>query len=252
MFHKKIIILSTASLLLLTGFLNGCKNNAASSAAVSGSSASSTSSLSETENSVSPTPELSKSEKDDITTPELSKSEKDDIAAPVSSQSGQSDSASENERKIEGYVLREEGDIMYLDTVNAGARTYRDEGKDRAVAFDISSAQIDVPDNIRSAISVTVTYQVKDGKNIVSAVTSDGIELEPEYFSETDYEYCITGTIQTDDDSTLTLKDTEENVYSFKRSEIAGLDSSFLPGDFVAIHYKGEIHSPREVSITHM
>lgn len=239
MFHKKIIILSTASLLLLTGLLNGCKNKVPSSATVSGSSASSTSSLSETENSVSPTPELSKSEKDDI-------------AAPVSSQSGQSDSAPENERKIEGYVLREEGDIIYLDTVNAGARTYRDEGKDRAVAFDISNAQIDVPDNIRSAISVTITYQVKDGKNIVSTVTSDGIELEPEYFSEIDYEYCITGTIQTDDDSTLTLKDKEENIYSFKRSEIAGLDSSFLPGDFVAISYKGDIHSPKDISITHM
>lgn len=68
---------------------------------------------------------------------------------------------------------------MYLDLENSEGRTYPGEGEDRAIAYDIGSAQIDAPRGVRRGITADVTYYIEDGKNIATEVKSDGDEKEP-------------------------------------------------------------------------
>ena len=79
----------------------------------------------------------------------------------------------------EGYVLRVEGSIMYLDEVNTGGRTYGDEGQDRATAYDLSNAVINAPGGVRSGLTVDLTYYIENNINKALEVNSDGDEKEP-------------------------------------------------------------------------
>lgn len=81
--------------------------------------------------------------------------------------------------KALGYVLEVDDNLMYLDLENTEGRTYPGEGEDRAVVFDIGSAQIDAPRGVRTGITADVTYYIEDGKNIAMEVKSDGDEKEP-------------------------------------------------------------------------
>lgn len=90
-----------------------------------------------------------------------------------------------DEQQTSGFVLNIGDNIMYLDTENSGARTTPNEGEDRAVAFDLSEADIEIERseltdnrNLRPGLCVNVSYYVRDGKNIATYVHSDGVEVE--------------------------------------------------------------------------
>lgn len=100
---------------------------------------------------------------------------------------------------ISGYVLTSDDNNLYLDTQNPGGRTYPEEGKDRAIHFDISDAQREITDNpdaearpyLRSALTVQVTYYVENGKNIATHISSDGVENQLEIMIEIIKAYTI-------------------------------------------------------------
>ena len=92
------------------------------------------------------------------------------------------------EKTVEGYIIRREETILYLDLENTGSRIYPGEGKDRAVAFDISHAEISLMDQrpfpansdpLVQGSTVLVTYYVENGQNIATVVLGDGDEKEP-------------------------------------------------------------------------
>lgn len=175
--RKKVLILSVTSLLFFN-LLNGCgqadKSVSTDSRSVSSESSSSESLDSSTESS-------SSALENDNTMETPDSSDKVDSST-------QTPTDTPEEKNIAGYVLSVDGNKMYLDIDNPGARTYIGEGEDRAVLFDVSDATLDIPDfvsdHLRTAIIVDVTYYVKDGKNIATKISSDGIEIEPEFFSE--------------------------------------------------------------------
>lgn len=193
--RKKVLILSVTSLLFF-GLLNGC-GQADKSVSTDSRSVSSESSSSESLDSSSEsrsTSEDTVSSSEDKNMENSSSALENDNAMETPDSSDKVDSSTQTptdtpeEKNITGYVLSVDGNKMYLDTDNTGARTYIGEGEDRAVLFDVSDATLDIPDfvsgHLRTAISVDVTYYVKDGKNIATKISSDGIEIEPEFFAE--------------------------------------------------------------------
>ena len=92
----------------------------------------------------------------------------------------------QQEKTVDGYVLETEGNIITVDLENSGERNYPGEGLERGVEFDITNAEkevIQAPDyledrecRIRTGITVSITYHVENGKNIVTKITTDNEE----------------------------------------------------------------------------
>ena len=99
-----------------------------------------------------------------------------------------SDHIIQQEKTVEGYVLETEGNIITVDLENSGERNYPGEGFDRGVDFDITNAEKEVTPapvylenrecRIRTGLTVSITYYVENGKNIVTKISTDNDERE--------------------------------------------------------------------------
>ena len=146
------------------------------------------------------------------------------------------------EKTAEGYILDRSDNVLYLDLENTGSRTYPEEGKDRAVAFDISNAEIiltnpgqDVPNSNPTNVSctVSVTYYTEDGCNIATAVSGDGCEQGM-------VTYVSTGTIIDWEGNLVTLELTE--------GDYAGTTETF---DIANAYVSGELTSGSVAGVTY-
>ena len=146
------------------------------------------------------------------------------------------------EKTAEGYILDRSDNVLYLDLENTGSRTYPEEGKDRAVAFDISNAEIiltnpgqDVPNSNPTNVSctVSVTYYTEDGCNIATAVSGDGCEQGM-------VTYVSTGTIIDWEGNLVTLELTE--------GDYAGTTETF---DIAGAYVSGELTSGSVAGVTY-
>lgn len=146
------------------------------------------------------------------------------------------------EKTAEGYILDRSDNVLYLDLENTGSRNYPGEGKDRAVIFDISNAEIiltnpgqDVPNFNPTNVSctVSVTYYTEDGCNIATAVSGDGCEQGM-------VTYVSTGTIIDWEGNLVTLELTE--------GDYAGTTETF---DMADAYVSGELTSGSVAGVTY-
>lgn len=179
----KIIIFLALSI-IIPSVITGCQSDKKVTEANETTVESNTSEKETMKTSTDKSPEAKKSTDVQKTTEEkkpakvTENTEKED---PVETEEVSTEDSARNMLTTEGYVLRVEGSIMYLDEVNTGGRTYGDEGQDRATAYDLSNAVINAPGGVRSGLTVDLTYSYYIENNINKAleVNSDGDEKEP-------------------------------------------------------------------------
>lgn len=155
---------------------------------------------------------------------------------------------------VEAYVLERDGNSILVDTENPEGRRFSQEGKDRAVKFDISNAKIeikrtpeeemlDLPSAIRTGITVYMEYYVENESNIVTFVETNA--LEREFFDVTLPEgmQMVLGDVVSIDANKLTIKTygDELEVYDIGNAVMEGVTEIILDElIYVEFYRKGE------------
>lgn len=177
----KIIILF-AAIIVISSVITGCQSEKKVTEATETTEESGTSEKETIETSTAKSTEVQKSTDVQKTTEEkkpIKVIENTEKVEPAEKEEVVTEGSARDMLTTEGYVLRVEGSIMYLDEVNTGGRTYGDEGQDRATAYDLSNAVINAPGGVRSGLTVDLIYYIENGINKALEVNSDGDEKEP-------------------------------------------------------------------------